>query len=315
MAYPNNFNPIGKTLKELADEYNVSVRTISNWKKDWNNQTQRPLTIDSLGALLRAKLASTVELVTEPVVKEPVDEEPTPGVIYKHTISPTAVYAVRVDGVNVDTVVVLATDNKYNEIVEAIKCNKPLDKFFVKEQLKLVPIATNNSVVIDEHGVKFKGFTIRGNLADAITTMYLDGRLKANDSMVLFLDNLTQNPDSRVFDQLYPFMKHNDIEISEDGCLLAYKKVRRDYYDIHSGTIRNAPGDKPSMPRAMVQNDPSQTCSTGLHVCAKSYLSNFGTDSDKVVIVKVNPKDVVSVPYDYDGAKMRVCEYEVLADA
>ena len=306
MAYPNNFNPIGKTLKELADEYNVSVRTISNWKKDWNNQTQRPLTTDQLG-----ELASTVELVTEPMAKEP-----EPGVIYKHTISPTGVYAVRVDGINVDTIVVLNTDPKYNEIVDAIKCNKPLDKFFVKEQLKLVSITTNNSVVIDEHGVKFKGFTIQGNLAEAITTMYLDGRLKANDSMVLFLDNLTQNPDSRVFEQLYPFMQHNDIEVSDDGCLLAYKKVRGDYYDIHSGTIRNAPGDKPSMPRVMVQNDPSQTCSAGLHVCAKSYLSNFGNDSsDKVVIVKVNPKDVVSVPYDYNGAKMRVCEYEVLADA
>lgn len=84
MAYPNNFNPIGKTLKELADEYNVSVRTISNWKKDWNNQTQRPLTTDQLG-----ELASTVELVTEPMAKEP---EPALGVIYKHTISPTGVY-------------------------------------------------------------------------------------------------------------------------------------------------------------------------------------------------------------------------------
>ena len=306
MAYPNNFNPIGKTLKELAEEYQVSVRTISNWKKDWNNQTQQPLTIDQLG-----ELSGAVELVTEPA-----DKEPEPGVIYKHTISPTGVYAVRVDGINVDTIVVLNTDPKYNEIVDAIKSNKPLDKFFVKEQLKLVSITTNNSVVIDEHGVKFKGFTIQGNLADAITTMYLNGRLKANDSMVLFLDNLTQNPDSRVFDQLYPFMQHNDIRISDDGCLLAYKKVRGDYYDIHSGTIRNAPGDKPSMPRVMVQNDPTQTCSTGLHVCAKSYLPNFGNDSsDKVVIVKVNPKDVVSVPYDYNGAKMRVCEYEVLADA
>ena len=306
MAYPNNFNPIGKTLKELAEEYQVSVRTISYWKKDWNNQTQQPLTIDQLG-----ELSGAVELVTEPA-----DKEPEPGVIYKHTISPTGVYAVRVDGINVDTIVVLNTDPKYNEIVDAIKSNKPLDKFFVKEQLKLVSITTNNSVVIDEHGVKFKGFTIRGNLADAITTMYLNGRLKANDSMVLFLDNLTQNPDSRVFDQLYPFMQHNDIEVSDDGCLLAYKKVRGDYYDIHSGTIRNAPGDKPSMPRVMVQNDPTQTCSTGLHVCAKSYLPNFGNDSsDKVVIVKVNPKDVVSVPYDYNGAKMRVCEYEVLADA
>jgi len=30
--------------------------------------------------------------------------------------------------------------------------------------------------------------------------------------------------------------------------------------------------------------------------------------------VKVNPKDVVSVPYDYNYSKMRVCEYEVLRE-
>lgn len=31
-------------------------------------------------------------------------------------------------------------------------------------------------------------------------------------------------------------------------------------------------------------------------------------------MVKVHPKDVVSVPYDYNGAKMRACRYEVLRE-
>jgi hypothetical protein len=31
-------------------------------------------------------------------------------------------------------------------------------------------------------------------------------------------------------------------------------------------------------------------------------------------VVEVNPAHVVAVPYDYDFAKMRVCEYKVLAE-
>jgi len=31
------------------------------------------------------------------------------------------------------------------------------------------------------------------------------------------------------------------------------------------------------------------------------------------VLVKVNPKDVVSVPVDYNNTKMRVCRYEVIS--
>ena len=30
--------------------------------------------------------------------------------------------------------------------------------------------------------------------------------------------------------------------------------------------------------------------------------------------LSVHPKDFVSVPYDYDGAKARVCRYEVVEE-
>ena len=70
------------------------------------------------------------------------------------------------------------------------------------------------------------------------------------------------------------------------------------------------------MNRADVDDDSQNTCSRGLHACASSYLGNFYSNSPdaRVVVVKVDPKDVVSVPYDYNFSKMRVCRYEVLAD-
>jgi hypothetical protein len=46
-------------------------------------------------------------------------------------------------------------------------------------------------------------------------------------------------------------------------------------------------------------------------VGSEEYATSFG---QRTVIVKVNPRDVVSVPLDCDCQKMRVCEYEVTAD-
>ena len=42
------------------------------------------------------------------------------------------------------------------------------------------------------------------------------------------------------------------------------------------------------MARTRVNDDDTQTCSRGLHVCAKSYIRYFGSSSDKVVKVKVH---------------------------
>jgi hypothetical protein len=45
------------------------------------------------------------------------------------------------------------------------------------------------------------------------------------------------------------------------------------------------------------------------------YGSSGTTDQDDVIMIcKVNPKDVVSVPVDYDNAKMRVASYEVVGE-
>jgi len=50
-----------------------------------------------------------------------------------------------------------------------------------------------------------------------------------------------------------------------------------------------------------------------LHVCADEYLQGYANHSEaRTLVVEVNPAHVVAVPYDYNFAKMRVCEYTVL---
>ena len=66
------------------------------------------------------------------------------------------------------------------------------------------------------------------------------------------------------------------------------------------------------MERNKVDDDKNNTCSTGLHFCGMSYLNHFG--GARTVIVKINPRDVVSIPTDYDDAKGRACRYEVIGE-
>lgn len=137
------------------------------------------------------------------------------------------------------------------------------------------------------------------------------------EPLLKFLDKLSENPNPESVKDLYLFMSKNSLPIIDDGDFLAYKKVTFDYMDIYTKSISNVIGAVVTMPRDKVNADRTEVCSSGLHVCSYDYLTEFGStvsNNDKVIIVKVNPKDVVSVPTDYNNAKMRVCEYTVYSE-
>jgi hypothetical protein len=126
----------------------------------------------------------------------------------------------------------------------------------------------------------------------------------------LFVQNLAQNPSRDSRKDLYSFLESCTLPITEDGCFLAYKKVKWDYTDCYLGVFDNHVGKIVEMPRDKVDSNRYRVCSVGLHVCSRSYLDCFS--GERIVVVKINPKDVVSVPVDYNNAKMRVCRYEVV---
>jgi hypothetical protein len=129
-----------------------------------------------------------------------------------------------------------------------------------------------------------------------------------------FLQRLDRNPSYRAVQGLYDFLDASEMAITPDGCFLAYKAIRADWRDIHSGKFDNSIGRTVSIPRNQVDENPDVTCSSGLHVCSFSYLPSFAHDNGHVVMVKIDPADVVAVPRDYNNAKMRVCSYQVVAE-
>lgn len=80
------------------------------------------------------------------------------------------------------------------------------------------------------------------------------------------------------------------------------------------GHITNTPGETIEVRRTDVDTDPDSYCSTGLHVGSFNYANGFASTymGDKVLLVEVDPMDVVSVPRDCDGEKCRCSKYKVL---
>lgn len=136
------------------------------------------------------------------------------------------------------------------------------------------------------------------------------------EPLLKFHERLATNPSRRAVQELYKFLENKNIPIGPDGCFYGYKSVRLDWKDIHSGTFSNHIGAVLSMARNQVDDDCTRTCSYGFHVGALEYVRDFGgaREHKRMIIVKVDPADVVSVPIDYNGQKMRVCKYTVISE-
>lgn len=131
-----------------------------------------------------------------------------------------------------------------------------------------------------------------------------------------FYEKLQQNPRYSVVNELYDFIEQADtVVFHPDGDFIAYKLVRDDYRDIYSGRVDNSPGQKlPRLESNQVDDDRYRTCSKGYHFCSAGYLPHYGSANSRVVLVKINPADVVAIPTDYNYAKGRATTYEILAE-
>lgn len=185
----------------------------------------------------------------------------------------------------------------------------------IKEQVEsaIQSSATAGKVTIENGEVFYNNKAIHNTLTERIIDMARQGF--DIGYMVKFLENLMKNPSFRAVNELYGFLESGSIPITENGTFLAYKKIRNNWTDIHSGTFDNSIGAVCEMPRNMVDEDSSRTCSAGLHVCSYDYLAHFSRDNnDRVVICEIDPADVVSIPADYNNTKMRVCKYTVIGE-
>lgn len=164
---------------------------------------------------------------------------------------------------------------------------------------------------------------MHGGLADVIIRQVGSG-IEDFQPLVNFLEKLKMNPNPHSVEHLWRWLANKSYSIDQTGDIIGYKGVARrgDHYEsinsgraivngvIENGRIPNIPDAIVEMPRSQVMFDPANGCSTGLHVGTWSFASGFGRGY--TLMVKVHPRDVVSVPSDSGDQKMRVCRYKVV---
>ena len=211
---------------------------------------------------------------------------------------------------------VASTDKVYDEVVQALKDRKTPDELraIVDREKVRMEEATAITPDISLSGglILYKNEPINRTLSDRMVQMLEEGFDLT--PMTNFLSNLMDNTDAEICQELYPFIEVGKNTFTPDGYFLAYKAVRADYTDIHSGKFDNSVGQHVQIPRNKVDPNRDRTCSYGLHVCSFEYLPHFANANGHVMVCKVNPADVVAIPADYNNTKMRVCRYEVIGE-
>lgn len=169
--------------------------------------------------------------------------------------------------------------------------------------------STGGRVQIKPEGVFFDGIQVKSVLAERMMEMLAEG-FDVNPLM-RFMDRLMSNPTVDVRADLYRWLEGSKLPITEDGCFLAYKYVRNDYKSCHDGRTDNSIGTIVSMPREQCDPYRNNHCSTGLHFCSLEYLDHSPRNL-RIVVLKIDPADVVAIPTDYNFQKGRACRYAVI---
>lgn len=181
----------------------------------------------------------------------------------------------------------------------------------------------------DGFNITFDGDIINNNLSRQLVGLLSDNAsVNAAQSFIAFMEKLYSNPSKKSRDSLYDFIQRHDISILPDGDFIAYKGVNKDGTSMHAGYgivdgvvfenahLKNSVGSIVEIPRSKVNTDTKVGCSTGLHAGSYNYatwfLSYYG-GTGLLLTVKINPRDVVSVPDHHSFQKIRVSRYVVLS--
>ena len=129
-----------------------------------------------------------------------------------------------------------------------------------------------------------------------------------------FILKLNMNPSKRAVDELYTFLEHRALPVTDNGNFLAYKAVRVDYTDKYTGKFLNTIDSVLEMPRNKVDDNKENGCSYGFHAGSVDYAKDFMNADGHLMIVEINPADVVSIPTDCQYQKLRTCKYKVVGE-
>lgn len=206
-------------------------------------------------------------------------------------------------------------DARYEDLGSLLDIKKSVENFI------------EGDIEVKDEVVYYKGHRLHGVVVDKLIEMLRLG-MKDSAPLVNFIQRLQSNPSANSVNELYTFLSYKSLPNDEDGMVLGYKGVQGDFWSqtgnadtivVQGKTnerhqIYNGVGETIEVARRCVDDNKDNHCSYGLHIGSYDYANNWAGENGKLLVVKFDPSDAVSVPTDCDFQKLRVSKYEVIAD-
>ena len=216
------------------------------------------------------------------------------------------VHSVRRDNLNFMQVRQSLLDGNYDKVIKLVDTKSAVEDY----SLGNIQIKEGNVYYDHSSGEQEK---LAGVVIDKLLSLMRQG-IKDPSPIFNFIEKLLDNPSRNSVEQLYNFLDYKELPIDPDGYVVGYKGVSSNYKDNYSGKFDNSVGQTLEMKRRSVDDDPNNGCSYGFHVGSFDYADSWAGADGKLMVVRFDPKDAVSVPSCCQYQKLRVCKYEVIAE-
>jgi hypothetical protein len=206
-----------------------------------------------------------------------------------------------------DRIVELYKEKKWDEIKDYFNLKNYVFKY------------SNGRIKVGDEVVLYDNKEVHNEIATRILQFLKEGIDIA--PLCLFLENLWNNPEEHVRQDLFLFLENNQLPITDDGGFVAYKLVKNDYspYYMSGMKERYHVGFDVTYPREQCYNGRTECGGGGLYFARKEYWSSVSFDEQnrysgdgRMLIVKIMPQDVTSVPAGEGGRKGICCKMYVL---
>lgn len=185
---------------------------------------------------------------------------------------------------------------------------------------------SDGELSIKDGAVYYYSERLHGAVVDKLLEL-LESGMSTSAPFIKFIKNLLDNPSKSSVDELYDFLSYKSLPIDDEGYVIAYKGVAADGWSKSGNTqttvlqgevnergqIMNRVGDIVEVMRRCVDDDRRNQCSHGLHVGSFDYAKSWA-GGGKLLMVRFNPADAVSVPEDSACQKLRVSMYEIMEE-
>lgn len=212
---------------------------------------------------------------------------------------------------------------KWAEISAAFKLQNETELRRLLSMKAVMEHFSNGDLSVDGTGVLYRNKPLHGVDSDRVMSFLKEGL--PYQPIANYMAKKMKNPSARAIQEMYGFLEHKNMALTPNGNFIAYKGVDENYYSIRGnvdtpviqgtvndeGKIFNRVGDTIEVERNSVDDNFQNHCSTGLHAGSLQYAIGWGK---RVILVEIDPMDVVSIPSDSDCQKLRCCKYKVVGD-